>query len=118
MTLRRAMLALIPSLGLGLALALGACGSDTSGPSGPDAGSGSHVGPDAGLLPFMSACTVGHDEECATGLCFDFNSKGPHCTHACTVATDCEAPSDGCSGMGVCKAPGGGTGGGTGAGGG
>ena len=86
-----------------------------------DAAGGPPVPPDSAVptsdgeaIGYMEACTVGMDELCETGLCFDFNTKGPHCTHACTVDTDCEAPSTGCNGMGVCKAPGGGTGGGTG----
>jgi hypothetical protein len=59
--------------------------------------------PDAGLLPFMSPCEK--NEECVTGNCFPFNSKGPHCTKPCTQATDCPPPSTGCSNMGVCKSP-------------
>ena len=101
--------------------ALGACSdSGTSGPdaqaaAGPDAQAAS--GPDAAAkLPFMSQCTLGMNDACETGLCFDFNSKGTYCTHACSTDADCEDPSPGCNGMGVCKAPGGGGGGGTGGG--
>jgi hypothetical protein len=93
-------------LALATAVALAACASEDPDPvenqDSPDAG--------AELLPFMSECTLGMDEQCETGLCFDFNTKGPHCTHACEVDADCEAPSEGCNGMGVCKAPGGGDG--------
>ena len=64
----------------------------------------------------MAECPLGDNAACSSGLCFEFNSKGPHCTHACTLDTDCEAPSPGCSGMGVCKAPGGGNGTGSGSG--
>lgn len=96
---------------------LGACAGNT--PSGDDSTPDVDAGTsDGGLLPFMSECPLGDNAACESNLCFDFNAKGPHCTHACTVDSDCEAPSDGCNGMGVCKAPGGGTGGGTGGGGG
>ena len=64
--------------------------------SGAEAGSG-------GLIAFMGACAM--NEQCTTGLCFRFNAKGPHCSKPCTSATDCEAPSTGCNGMGVCKVP-------------
>jgi hypothetical protein len=68
-----------------------------------DDGSG---GPDAaatGDLPFLAACTA--SEQCATGLCFNFNSRGLHCTHACESGAECAAPSPGCNNMNVCKAP-------------
>jgi hypothetical protein len=98
------------------ALSLAACSSE--GPGGGDDSGDDAADVDAGApLPFMSECVLGMDDACETGLCFDFNTKGPHCTHECTVDTDCEAPSPGCNGMGVCKAPGGGDGGGTGGGG-
>jgi len=88
------------------ALLLAACAAES------DPGDEGREGPDAGadLLPFMSECTLGADDACETGICFDFNTKGPHCTHACEVDADCEDPSPGCNGMGVCKAPGGGDG--------
>jgi hypothetical protein len=69
--------------------------ADPGGPPGLDA--------PPGALPFLAEC--GEDEDCASGLCFNFNAKGLHCTHACQAAADCEAPSPGCSGMGVCKTP-------------
>jgi hypothetical protein len=58
---------------------------------------------DGGLLSFMSPCT--DNAQCATGLCFPFNAKGPHCSQHCMVTTDCPPPSPGCSNMNVCKAP-------------
>jgi hypothetical protein len=61
------------------------------------------AGSDAGLLPFLSACQT--NEQCASGLCFPFNAKGPRCSKACKVNEDCEAPSTGCNNQGVCKAP-------------
>jgi hypothetical protein len=102
-------------LAVAAACLLCACGAEDSGPGDDEAS------PDAGTepLPFMSECTLGEDEQCETGLCYNFNMKGPHCTHACEVDADCEAPSPGCNGMGVCKAPDGdGSGGGGGDGGG
>lgn len=87
-----------------LALALiPACAGD-EGSSGPPADA-SPATQDAGVgeLPFMAECTS--NDQCATGLCFNFNAKGPRCTHACMAAAECEAPSPGCSGMHVCKAP-------------
>ncbi|MCB9560536.1 MAG: hypothetical protein H6709_14490 [Kofleriaceae bacterium] len=108
-------------LALCLGLSLAACGADDPGP-GPGGDDDQAAAPDAGTpadpIPFMGECTLGMDDACETGVCFDFNAKGPHCTHACTVDADCEAPSLGCNGMGVCKAPGGGDGSGGGGGGG
>lgn len=93
---------------------------DAGGGGGADAGASADADPAspdaAGLLPFMSMCE--NNEDCESNLCFNFNAKGPHCTHACTVDADCEAPSPGCSGMGVCKTPDQGSGGGGGGGGG
>jgi hypothetical protein len=91
-----------------VALALGGaagCGGDDDG-----GGSGADAAPEctaADPTPFMCPCDTA-DDTCDTaigGSCFDFNDKGPHCTHECTGAEDCEAPSTGCNGMGVCKAP-------------
>ena len=73
------------------ALVIGCAGDASPPPSGADAS----VGPDAALLPFMAECPLGDNAACSSGLCFEFNSKGPHCTHACTLDTDCEAPSPG-----------------------
>jgi hypothetical protein len=94
-------------LALCVALAVGACGDgDDPGPSQPDAGMS--AGPDAappGSIAFMETCDPA-DDQCDEGLhCFNFNAKGPHCTHACSMDLDCEEPSPGCNNMGVCKAP-------------
>ncbi len=67
----------------------------------------SGASPDAsssGLKAFGASCNSG--PECASGLCFNFNMDGPHCTKPCTTATaaaDCAPASFGCSGMNVCK---------------
>jgi len=48
------------------------------------------------------------DDQCDTAngdMCFQFNEKGPHCTHACDGPEDCPEPSNDCNNMGVCKAP-------------
>lgn len=95
-----------------MALAVPACSGS---------GGGAQDGPDAavGDLPFMSECV--DDSDCQTGLCFSFNVKGDFCTHACDMDFECEDPSPGCNGKGVCKAPdgdGGGDGDGDGSGGG
>jgi hypothetical protein len=82
---------LLAALLLGLAPAC----SEEDAPALPDAGTGD--------LPFLAVCTS--NEECATGLCFNFNARGLHCTHACESAAECEAPSPGCNNMNVCKAP-------------
>jgi hypothetical protein len=84
-----------------LALAAGCSGEEDSGPSADASFATSDAGP--GQLPYMAECT--QNEQCETELCFNFNNKGPHCTHECQTAGDCEAPSPGCNGMGVCKAP-------------
>lgn len=84
-----------------------AAGAVDAPPGGPDAAPGTvDAAPMGGTKNFMDPCPSGMDSECMTGLvCFNFQMKGPHCTHACTTAADCPAPSPGCSGMGVCKAP-------------
>jgi hypothetical protein len=69
----------------------------------PDAAPGAPDAAAVGGLAFLAVCTS--NAECASGLCFNFNAKGLHCTHTCQSATDCEAPSPGCNGMNVCKAP-------------
>ena len=78
-----------------LFVCVAACADDVEGGALPDA--------QPGALPFLAACN--DNAECASGLCFNFNAKGNHCTHGCQSAADCEAPSPGCSGMNVCKAP-------------
>ncbi len=55
------------------------------------------------LLPFMAECTA--NAECESELCFEFNNKGPHCSHTCALDSECEAPSPGCNNKGICKAP-------------
>ncbi len=72
------------------------CGSSPLAAGGAGGGGG-------GLLPFLSECAT--DDECDTGLCHPFNAKGPHCSHPCELDTDCEPPSTGCNGMGICKVP-------------
>jgi hypothetical protein len=57
--------------------------------------------PDA-TLAIDEACSM-HDQ-CITGLCFPFNSKGPHCSAPCTEGCQCPGTT-GCSNMGVCKSP-------------
>jgi len=74
--------------------------SSTSASTGAASSSG---GADGGLLPFLAACT--QNAQCTTGLCFDFPAKGDFCTKPCTSPADCPAPSPGCNGKGVCKAP-------------
>jgi hypothetical protein len=54
-------------------------------------------------LPFGSECAV--DDECASGLCYPFNAKGPHCSQPCALPEECPPEADGCSGMGICKVP-------------
>ncbi len=66
--------------------------------------SGASVDGASGLKPFGASCNTG--PECASGLCFNFNMDGPHCTKPCTTATaaaDCAPATFGCSGMNVCK---------------
>jgi hypothetical protein len=100
---------LAPLAAVIMVLALG-CSSD-------DGGSGDNPDAATGSLPFMSECTA--DEDCQSGLCFEFNAKGDFCTQACENDLECEDPSPGCNGKGVCKAPDGdGDGGGGGGGGG
>lgn len=98
-----------------VAALLGACGdqeaSDGDTP-GADGGSCTPVTesitpPEGATLAYMERCTVGDDDACETGVCFNFTSRGPHCTAPCTQACECPAPSGGCSNRGVCKAPGG-----------
>ena len=89
---------------LTLGALLAGCDSDSS-------GNKNNNTPRAGMgdLPFMSACSV-EDDQCDGAqtppqFCFTYNMKGSLCTHECESAADCAAPSTGCSGMGVCKAP-------------
>ncbi|MBP9087878.1 MAG: hypothetical protein KBG15_17285 [Kofleriaceae bacterium] len=79
-----------------------ACGSDKT-PS-PDAAP-TIDGPAGAAPKYMTSCTIGGTACESPYTCYDFNSKGPHCSKTCSVATDCPAPSTGCSGMGICKVP-------------
>lgn len=80
-----------------------ACGSDDK--PNPDAGLATIDAMPSASIGYMEPCNVA-DDQCADGLlCFGFNMKGPHCTHACSVPSDCEAPSVGCIKMNVCKTP-------------
>jgi len=86
-----------------------ACGGDDDGVvPGFDAAADPRCVVDVGdPIPFMCPCEVA-DDQCDTAagdMCFMFNERGPHCTHACDGAEDCPAPSNDCNGMGVCKAP-------------
>lgn len=73
-------------------------GASSSGAA--DAGSGADV---ATRLPFLAACSG--NEECESGMCFAFNSKGMRCTKTCAGPAECPPPSPGCNNKGVCKAP-------------
>lgn len=92
-------------------VAFGACDCDNAPPGlggGPPAnGSGGAVGSGGagGMspLPFLSPCDT--NEQCETGLCFQFNAKGPHCSMPCENDEQCPPPSPGCNNMGVCKVP-------------
>jgi hypothetical protein len=59
------------------------------------------------VLAFMCPCsTAPGSPQCPAGdTCYPYPSKGSHCSHPCKVATDCPAPSPGCSPMDECKAP-------------
>ena len=83
---------LIPGLTAASSSGVGGSGGGGSGGSGG-----------SGLLPFLSPCST--DAECETGLCYDFNAQGPHCSKTCTSAAECPSPSTECNGMGVCKLP-------------
>lgn len=72
----------------------GGMGGSTSSSSGGAAGGG-------GKLPFLASCMT--DDECETGLCYNYPSKGPHCTKSCTSDAECPAPSPGCNPKGICK---------------
>jgi hypothetical protein len=87
---------------------LTACGGDDDGGSAVDAAPDPRciVG-EGEPIPFMCPCDPA-DDQCDTAggdMCFQFNEKGPHCTHACDGPEDCPEPSNDCNNMGVCKAP-------------
>jgi hypothetical protein len=101
--LRRVPLLLAAVTLLSLLLCAPACGGGNDGSASiPDA---DPLAPDVevGSLPYLAECNPSYSEECETGLCFNFNAHGAHCSMPCTTADDCPAPSSGCSGMGVCK---------------
>jgi len=55
---------------------------------------------------FLAACA--NADECESGLCQNYPSKGSFCSRHCTAATasvDCPPPSPGCNPQEVCKAP-------------
>ena len=97
---------------------LQACGTDddkagtgSGTQTGTGTGTGTATGGKGGMgnLAFMATCDTSNDQcdgsKTPPQYCFNFNMKGPKCTHDCTSAGDCESPSTGCNGMGVCKAP-------------
>lgn len=69
--------------------------------SGLDAGGDAEAAPPK--LALYAPCA--EDPQCESGLCYAFNAKGPRCSKACSGADDCPAPSPGCNGKGICKAP-------------
>jgi len=80
--------------------------SGGAGQGGGGAAAGAAAAGGAGGAPkkgFLEDCTL--DEECETGLCQNFPSKGPKCSQLCSSPADCPPPSPGCNMMGVCKAP-------------
>jgi hypothetical protein len=91
----------------------GACNCDIdASPYLPEAGveaapDGDDGGEGGGGLAFMDPCSTAPDApQCPPGdTCFNYPAKGPHCSHPCTVATDCPPPSPGCNNQGECKAP-------------
>lgn|GEM_PF-2765340 len=88
-------------------------GGDGDGMDGTGGGGGGGGGPGADPdfeAPtdgsFLSVCTPGEEGTCMDGFfCFEFNSKGPHCSTECIEDVDCAEPSTGCNGMGICKVP-------------
>src|SRR5690349_316587 len=72
------------------------CSSDGSGYGSCDCRGVSPVSPPAAAAPAASASDGGasllglmdpceRDDQCATGLCFTFNAKGPKCSKPCEV---------------------------------
>lgn len=55
---------------------------------------------------FLAPCGANGACSEASNVCFAFPSKGQICTKKCTTASDCPAPSPGCTpSNGVCRAP-------------
>ena len=91
-----------------LAALWSACGGDDDGGPAFDAAPDPRCIVDEGdPIPFMCPCDPADDmcDVAADDMCFMFNDKGPHCTHACDGPEDCPEPSGECNNMGVCKAP-------------
>jgi hypothetical protein len=81
-----------------------------AGGNGPGEGGGPHdsgmsLGNEGGTGGFAEACTSNATCPSAYPICFNYNTKGPHCTKQCATNADCPAQSPGCSGMGVCRIP-------------
>lgn len=70
-----------------------------------DGDDGGTVDAATGSLELYATCNAG--PECMSGLCHMYGNGEKRCTKTCQVNSDCPAPSTGCSGMGVCKRPGG-----------
>lgn len=50
---------------------------------------------------YLGACKATSD--CPSGdTCYPFKKRGPHCTHTCEAASECEAPSHGCTKINIC----------------
>ena len=77
--------------------------ADASQPADTGTDAGSTTMDAASLLPFLSPCMT--NDQCETQLCYLFNMRGKLCSKACNLPADCPAPSTGCNGMGICKAP-------------
>lgn len=82
--------------GAGQGGAAGQGGSGGGASTGGAGGSGS-------LLPFMAECTM--SSQCATMLCFQYNTGPMLCSKQCANDGECPAPSPGCNNMGICKKP-------------
>jgi len=101
---------LVPLLALLFGL-LAACSADDGQTGGGDSGvtSDASASPSVDAAPgakkaFGDTCTSG--PECASGLCFNFNSLGQRSTKPCATATaaaDCAPSTFGCSNMMICK---------------
>jgi hypothetical protein len=80
------------------------CDGTTPGVDGSiDEDAAADVAVSGGKIPFMGVCAT--NEECETGNCKNFPSRGSFCTHSCKLDTECLPPSGGCNPQGVCKAP-------------
>jgi hypothetical protein len=78
-------------------LLLAACGGMPVSPAPADA---APTVSDGGL-GLYAPCSGNGD--CASGVCHDYPMRGTFCTKPCTAASDCPAPSPGCTPMGVCR---------------